>query len=143
MVLLLAEEIFGPFDSVEDTVKTVNILELEGYSNTNITIFAHGKYADKLNDQTDVSVTSFDPESTQDQSFLEKIKKVFFNDIHETDDLYGHLLDRGLSEDQAKDYSNQVQSGKIVITAENEWKMGNDPTDDTIKMKEKVDHLYQ
>ncbi|WP_185959669.1 general stress protein [Lentibacillus cibarius] len=139
----MAEEIFGPFDSVEDTVKTVNILELEGYSNTNITIFAHGKYADKLNDQTDVSVTSFDPESTQDQSFLEKIKKVFFNDIHETDDLYGHLLDRGLSEDQAKDYSNQVQSGKIVITAENEWKMGNDPTDDTIKMKEKVDHLYQ
>ncbi|WP_171046377.1 general stress protein [Lentibacillus cibarius] len=139
----MAEEIFGPFDSVEDTVKTVNILELEGYSNTNITIFAHEKYAEKLNNQTDVSVTSFESDPTQDEAFLNKIKKTFFNDIHGTHDLYGHLLDRGLSEGQAKDYSNQVQSGKIIITVETDWKMGNDPTDGTIKMKEKVDHLYQ
>ncbi len=72
----MAEEIFGPFDSVEEAVKTVDILELEGYSNSNITIFADGTYAEKLHDKTDVRVVSLEHETNQDDpSIIDKIKK--------------------------------------------------------------------
>ncbi|GAA0439882.1 hypothetical protein GCM10008983_16010 [Lentibacillus halophilus] len=140
----MAEEIFGPFESVEETVKTVNILELEGYSNTNITIFAHGNHADKINDLTDVSVTSLESEEeTHDQTFLSKIKKVFLNDIYKTSDIHDQLLKKGLSESQANDYSKKIEAGNILITSQTELKMGNDPTGETPKMTENVKHLYQ
>ncbi|RYG71759.1 hypothetical protein EU245_13110 [Lentibacillus lipolyticus] len=142
-MLAVAEEIFGPFDSKEETVKTADILELEGCSNATITVFTHGAYADNLHDQTDVSVVSLSHTEKQDTSLLDKIKQFIFNPINETSDLYSQLLERGLSEGQAREYSEQIKSGKMIITVENELKMGNDPAKDMTSMKESVEHIYQ
>ncbi|GGJ88293.1 hypothetical protein GCM10007063_08530 [Lentibacillus kapialis] len=139
----MAEEVYGPFSSIEEAVKTVNILELEGYFKENITIFSHGKYADKLNENADVAITSTETAKNREQSFLDKVSKVIFNGVKETSDIYEELINKGLSEKQAAQHAEQIKSGKILITSNRALKMGNDPTQETDeqKMKESINHV--
>lgn len=140
-MLKLAEEVFGPFSTVEEAVKAVDVLELEGYSNGTITIFSHGKYADDINGKTDVSVTCTETSRDRKNSFMDKISNVIFNGVDETKDIHAQLLEKGLSTEQAEQYAEHIKSGDILVTANTELKMGNDAVDDTSKMKESVNHL--
>ncbi|WP_167751357.1 general stress protein [Lentibacillus salicampi] len=139
----MAEEIFGPFSSVEEAAKTVDVLELEGYFKENITIFSHGKYADELNANTDVAVTSTETPENRESSFMDKISKVIFNGVGETSNMLDQLRGKGLSAEQAAQYAKQINSGKILITADRTLKMGNDAAEDSNNTGERVNHLYQ
>ncbi|WP_010529797.1 general stress protein [Lentibacillus jeotgali] len=141
----MAEEIYGPYSSVEEAVKTVNVLELEGYFKENITIFSHGKHADKLNRNADVTITSTETSSNREQSFMDKISNVIFSGVEETTDIHEKLLDKGLSDKQAAQYAEQIKSGNILVTADRALKMGNDPTEEMneTNMKESISHVQK
>ncbi|SFE01575.1 Heat induced stress protein YflT [Lentibacillus persicus] len=140
-VLLLAEEIYGLYESVEEVVKTVDILELEGKSNGSITIFSHGKYADEINEKTDVSVTSTETSKDRERSFLDKITKVIFNGVDETTDLPARLREKGLTEQQAAYYTEEIKSGKLIVTVTKDLKMSNDAAYDLDTYGQRANHL--
>jgi len=138
----LAEEVYGPFSSVAEAVKTVDVMELEGYSNATITIFSHGKYADEINDKTDVSITSTETSKNRESSFMDKVSKVIFNGVEETTNIHDKLRDKGLTPQQATKYAKEINSGKIVVTANTKLKMNNDAADDSDNFGERVNHLH-
>ncbi|MFD1361857.1 general stress protein [Lentibacillus salinarum] len=142
----MAEEVYGPYTSVEDAVKTVNVLELEGYFKENITIFSHGKYADALNNDTDVNITSTETSKNRDRSFIDKITKFIFTGVEETSNIHNKLLEKGLSDEQAAKFTDQIKSGSILVTSDTALKIGNNPveeTDVTTKKTESVNHLQE
>ncbi|QKY68447.1 general stress protein [Lentibacillus sp. CBA3610] len=137
----MAEEVYGPFASVEETVKTVDVLELEGYGNSSITIFSHGEYADDINNRTDASVTSTETSQKREGTIRDKISAIIFNGVEETTNLTEQLQEKGLSEKQAAKYAEEIKSGQLLVTVSKGLKMGNDAAEDLDTFGERVNHM--
>ncbi|ALX48816.1 general stress protein [Lentibacillus amyloliquefaciens] len=137
----MAEEVYGPFASVEETVKAVDVLELEGYSNASITIFSHGEYADDINKRTDASVTSTETSRKREGTIRDKISTVIFNGVEETSNLSERLQEKGLSEKQAAKYAEKIKSGHLLVTVSKGLKMGNDAAEDSDTFGERVNRM--
>ncbi|GAB3061231.1 general stress protein [Virgibacillus ainsalahensis] len=126
----MGQEVFGPFSARDEAVNLVNSLELKGYSAQNITVFTHRNDTSDMKKHTDVNVESNVTEEKREESFTDKVKKIFFNDnTEDTDsDIYDKLMDLGMSDQQASKYIEEIESGKILVIADDTLKMGHDPT---------------
>lgn len=136
----MANEIFGPFHSKEDTVKKVSVLELKGLKAENITIFTNKENTDELEDRTDVDVENNATEDDEKDSFTDKIKKVILNSQDSNLNIHEKLVQLGVSDKQASKYVDAIESGEILVIADDELKMGNDSTSDTVTLEEEVIH---
>ncbi|MBP1947472.1 general stress protein [Virgibacillus litoralis] len=136
----MANEIFGPFYSKEDAIKKVSVLELKGLKAENITIFTNKENTDELEDRTDVDVENNAIEDDEKDSFLDKIKKVMLNSQDSGLNIHEKLVQLGVSDKQASMYVDAIESGEILVIANDELKMGNDPTSDTVTLEEEVIH---
>ncbi|MBY7142939.1 general stress protein [Virgibacillus sp. NKC19-3] len=133
----MAKEIIGSYSSRDEAVSVVQRLELKGYIAKNITIFANSDHAEDMDRQTDVKVKS-DATTEDEESFMDKVKKVFteHTDTDSHIELHGKLVNAGVSELQAKKLTDEIKSGNILIVADDQLKMGNDATSDTVTMEE-------
>ncbi|MBP1970090.1 hypothetical protein J2Z83_002206 [Virgibacillus natechei] len=135
----MAIEIIGSYPSKDEAVNVVDRLELKGYNAKNIIIFANNDHSKDLEKRTDVKVKT-DPSENEDESFIDKVKKIFteHTDTDSHIELHEKLINSGVSEHQAKKYTDEVQAGNILVLADDNLKMGNDATSNTIKMEEAV-----
>ncbi|WP_164669723.1 general stress protein [Virgibacillus doumboii] len=135
----MANEIYGPYKSNKEAVTKAEILELKGHKGENITIFANKHNANALENRTDITIESDMSVNKTGDSFFDKIKKAVLTDKPDTNtDLHEKLVEHGISKEQAKTYKEEIELGNVLIVADDELKMGNDPTPDTFRMKEKV-----
>lgn len=135
----MANEIYGPYQSIDEAVRSVEVIELKGHKSENITLFTNKNNADELQNYTDVTVESDKSTDDTEQSVMDKIKMAVLMDEPDTNtELHEKLTKQGLSNEQATKYKEEIKSGNIIIVADDELKMGNDATPDTVKMEEEV-----
>lgn len=134
----MASEIFGPYHSTEEAIKEVNILGLKGYKDDNIIVFTNGSNTNALENRTDVNVENDVTEKAHEDSFMDKVKKIFTDEHDSSPDIHEKLVNQGVSDMQADKYAKDIESGKILILVNDEIRMGNDATDDTVTMVEPV-----
>ncbi|PAV29719.1 hypothetical protein CIL05_10130 [Virgibacillus profundi] len=131
----MTRQIFGSFDTKDEAIKTVDGLELKGYKAKNITIFANNDDTNDLALRTDVNVESSIVETDSDPSFVDKVKKVFTNDAGSHPYLHDKLIHSGISDKQASKYVDEIESGKILVIADDEMRMGNDSVSDDVTLE--------
>ncbi|MFB4166940.1 general stress protein [Virgibacillus sp. JSM 102003] len=136
----MANEIFGPFHSKEDAIKKVSVLELKGLKAENITVFTNKENTDELEERTDVDVENNATEDDEKGSFIDKIKKVMLNSQDSGLNVHEKLVQLGVSDKQATKYVDAIESGEILVIADDKLKMGNDSTSDTVTLEEEVIH---
>lgn len=125
---LLAHEIYGPYQSMNKAVRKANVLGLKGYKADCIKVFAEEKKAENLNKWIDATIIPVPDE-----------QKPLNRDALDADDhLYKKLRQLDFSKGQAIKYYNLIISGAILIVTEDDLRMGNDPTGDTVQLKEHI-----
>ncbi|MEC5423818.1 general stress protein [Virgibacillus sp. C22-A2] len=134
----MGKEIFGPYQSKDDAINSVNGLELKGYKADSITIFTNQRHTKELKQRTDVKVESSISENGEENSPLDKLKRIFTNDSGSHPHLHDKLLNSSISDKQAKKYVDAIESGEILIIADNQLRMGHDSTSDTVTLEEAI-----
>ncbi|GAB3801108.1 general stress protein [Virgibacillus kimchii] len=110
----MTKEIAGVYDSLEETIRKVENLELKGHDQKKIAVITNSRKINELDEETDVKVRSGIPEKDTD-SFKDKIVELFTDD---TVDPYIHLMEFGIPEEQAKVHQGDLKSGKMIVTLE-------------------------
>lgn len=119
----LAHEIYGPYDSIDETVRNVEILGLKGFRSEDIHVIAKETLATQLKDKVDATVIS---------------------SLRETDDnpmiqLYNTLRSFDMSEKQAENLQHSIEDDDIIITLDTDkHRMGNEYIHDTDVLEEKL-----
>lgn len=131
----MGNEVFGPYESTEEVIKTVTTLELKGYKSSNISLFANEDHAEELIKNTDVNVESENGNAANQPPILEKFQKLFTNGTDGHANLHEKLTDRNISDWQAEKFTEAIENGEIVVVADNELRMGNDSAADVISLK--------
>lgn len=133
----MTNEIYGPYHSEEEVIKAVDIMTLKGFKAENITILANKKLCNQLEKRTDANVES-SAEDDSEASIISKIKNVFMDEDKSEFNFRERLVELGLSEKQAEKYEKDIESGKILVLANDELRMGHDATSNTVTMEESV-----
>jgi len=110
----MTKEIVGVYDSLEETIEKIQNLELKSYDQNQIAVITNSRKREKLNEETDVAVESGIP-AKDTYSLKDKIVEFFTDD---TVDPYLHLMEFGISEEQAKVHQGDLKSGKMIVTLE-------------------------
>ncbi|GAA0595434.1 hypothetical protein GCM10009001_09420 [Virgibacillus siamensis] len=135
----MANEIYGPYDSEEEVIKAVDIMTLKGFKAENITILANKTLSMRLEKWTDANVES-NAENEHEESFFSKIKHMFVDEEETEFNFHDRLVELGLSKTQAEKFETDIESGKIIVLANDDLRMGHDPTSETVTMQESI-HL--
>lgn len=125
----MAKVVIGAFDTEKDALTAVNVYELAGHHSKNITILASQEQAESLDDMTDVTVKSDSPNEDEPAkaTILDKLINAF-SDTEEFElDTHEKLIDYGLPLEAAEECMEDVESGKIVVLADDELRMGHAP----------------
>lgn len=134
----MGNEIFGPYETTDEVVNTVNSLELKGYKSSNISLFAHEDHAEDLIKQTDVNVESETSTEADKHNFIKKMQSLLSNNKNTHTSMYERLKKEDISDNQANNILNAMEEGEIFIIADNELRMGNDSTSNAFSMKEDI-----
>ena len=118
--------IIGSYHSEDDAVNAVAVYELKGHLAKNIIILTNQNNINEIKKQTDVEVKSNAPNSEEDSSLTDKIKKIFTYHSNIELDTREKLIEFGLSPEDASKCMTEVNSGKIVVLADDELRMGQD-----------------
>lgn len=116
--------IVGSYPSNEEAVKAVNIYELEGHEAKNIMMLTQPSNKDSLENLTDVAVVADEPTDNEDESFTKKVKNIITHHVEFSLDTHEKLVHYGLSDEEAERCLTDVESGKIVVLADDELRMG-------------------
>src|SRR5699024_8872266 len=118
----------GPYRSMNKAVRKAYVVGLEGYKADCIKVFAEEKKAENLNEWIDATIIHVRDE-----------QKPLNRDALDADDhLYKKLIQRDYSKGQEIKHNNLIISGAILIVTEDDLRMGNDPTGDTVQLKEHI-----
>src|SRR5699024_10922246 len=118
--IIMTEKVYGRFLSEEEAVYTVSNLELKGYKAKNITIFTNLSNPSKLEKHTDVKVESCVDQPTHNNSFMDKIKKVFVNEPNRDLDIHEKLTSRGIPENEVDKCIADVEAGYVLVVVNDE-----------------------
>ncbi|WP_077324900.1 general stress protein [Virgibacillus siamensis] len=127
----MANEIYGPYHSKEEVIKAVDIMTLKGFKAENITILANKRLSSKLENQTDANVESSEADESE-TSILNRIKGLFKDEEESEPTFSERLTALGMSEAQAEKYVEGIESGQILVIANDELRLGHDASNDRI-----------
>ena len=119
-------QILGAYPTEQEAITSVGVHALAGLREDNITLFANATHAESLENQTEVTVKANEPleEKEKGSGLIDKVKEIFSNeedfDLHSVE----HLMDFGLTNAEAVKCMKDVESGKIVVLADDEIRMG-------------------
>jgi hypothetical protein len=120
-------QIIGKYQSMIDAANVANGLELKGFKARNILILTN-QHPKELEAHTDVNIASslqqIEDENETTPTFFDKLKKRMAKHNNHTLDMHDRLIEFGVSEEQAVRYIADVESGKTVVIADDELKMG-------------------
>ncbi len=123
----MSKLIVGSYLSKEEAVKAINIYELTGHEAKNIVALTNEEIRESLKKLTDVAVKSNTPKEREKETFTRKIKKIFMDNADLELDTIDKLVEYGLPKDDAIRCMADVNSGQIVVLADDELRMGQAP----------------
>ncbi|SDO22005.1 general stress protein [Alkalicoccus daliensis] len=125
----MGKRVVGVYQTKEEVLKTVNDLKFDGHQPHTINIIANkNEHTSWLEEDMDVNVETTEGRSekdAEDPSFWEKVKKTFKGEADnkgekEAAEATGPQVFTafGLTDTEAEQYEAEVNSGKIVVLAE-------------------------
>lgn len=111
----MTKYIIGSYRSEEEAINIVNNLEKQGYKSKDISIITNKDKSDKIKQDTEVDVKSGKPDYKNDESFMDKIKRVFTDDIT---DPYEQLIELGVAKEDAKIHQGELKSENFLVVVE-------------------------
>lgn len=125
----MAKKVIGIYDTEAEVMDVVSKLENAGYAPEDITLIAkNSEQSSWLWNETNYDTPTTDDLSSygKEDSFWEKVKDFFKGDL--TEDNYneaGGFVDRftgyGLSDTEAEKYNDEVQLGRIIVLAPDDY----------------------
>ncbi|UJL45292.1 general stress protein [Virgibacillus sp. NKC19-16] len=112
----MTKRIIGSYGSEEEAVNAVNNLEIQGYKPNDISIITNKDKTTKIKKDTDANIKSGKPGPKNNESFIDKVKRVFTDDIT---DPYEQLLELGVAKEDAKTHQGELKSEKFLVVVEN------------------------
>ncbi|MBU9673296.1 DUF2382 domain-containing protein [Planococcus sp. CP5-4] len=107
-------KLIGTFDVQAEVIHEIGELKAQGYKEEDIYVVAlNGQQLQMVQGQTDVHL------NTDENDFMDKFKS-FISGEDPTKDA---LKQMGLSDSEADEYYNQIQSGKIILYVDSEYGM--------------------
>ncbi|MUV38904.1 hypothetical protein JNUCC1_02776 [Lentibacillus sp. JNUCC-1] len=121
-------EVYGPFESSVEAANIVDNLGLKGLKVENMTVFANEDRSKEMDKLTDVRVED-DGDHSEQKDMMYKLKQMLNNspDTEEKKSMYEEMLELDLTKEQAQRYTEEVKAGKILVVANPEIRMGQDP----------------
>lgn len=125
----MSNEVYGPFPTVDEAVALVDSLQLKGTIAKDISIFTNKDHMDELKKRTAVKVESdgSDLDGMKHDSLMGKVKNIFVHHEDTTLNMHDKLVSLGVSNANATAYMTAIEAGKILILANRNIRMGNDP----------------
>jgi len=115
--------ILGTYMNEQDAIVAVNKYQLMGYDADDMNILTNNDPS--LEKHTDVDVTSvYRKEQDQEDSFSDKVKRIFFHEVKEESSAEEILFDIGLDKEKANNCIRSLKSGEIVVVGDDSLKMG-------------------
>lgn len=108
----MTKEIVGVYHEKEAAIDKIRDLKVQGYPAEEITIITNRRKADGMESDTGVEVQRGRPEHKRDDSFMNKVARIFTDDITDPDE---QLISLGVPKEQADVHRNDLKSGKIII----------------------------
>lgn len=121
----MTKQIVGAYKTEAEAINTVDSLELQGLKSKNIAILTNSN-TKELKSRTDVKVVSSEPHLPE-TSFMGKIKKTFMKQQNQDLDFHEKLIHLGLSKELVTRCIADIESGMVLVIADNELKMGHAP----------------
>lgn len=112
----MTKEIVGVYHEKEAAIDKIRDLKIQGYPADEITIITNRRKADDIRSDTGVEVQRGRPEHNSDDSFMNKVARVFTDDITDPAE---QLISLGVPKEQAKVHRDDLKSGKIIIVVGN------------------------
>ena len=138
----MTKYIYGSYLSEEEAIDAASVAELKGLKAENITIISNQSTVDELTKRTDVNVQTPTAKTDQRDPIMSKIKRIFNKDQSNDSSLYTRLIDLGLTPAIAQECVDEVNSGKVLMIADDELRMGHDQSttgiDEAIRAENKV-----
>lgn len=120
--------VLGAFQSEEETITAINVFELAGHQSKNITIFTNEEHAKALENQISVTIKTDSPQPEEEpDSILGKIMNTFSNSNDFELDSHEKLVEFGLPDEKAEQCMADMHSGKIIVIADDNLRMGHPP----------------
>lgn len=114
------KRVFGSYKSEEEAIRTVEELQEKGYRAEDLLFLSNKNKREVLEESTEVEVKS--SPLSNNTSLLDKIKQAFTQEAGTEDQTPTEekLIEYGLSKEQALNYADDVESGAILIAADEE-----------------------
>lgn len=113
--LLLQKQIVGVYQKKGEAIDKIRDLTIEGFSVDAITIVTNRRKTDRIEDDTGVEVQRGKPDHKDDESIMNKIGRIFTDDITNPDE---QLVTLGIPKEQAVVHRDDLKSGKIIIVVD-------------------------
>lgn len=119
---MVTHEICGSFETKDEAIKVINALSLKGFPTDKIRIFTSEIDPRELAKETDGFIVHVQDDAQRKST--SKFKKLFAKITDCDTNVYDQLRYDGLSDIQAKKYTEDIRSGNILVIADNKLKMG-------------------
>ena|SRR5699024_9489273 len=127
----MAYEICGSFETKDEAIRVINALSLKGFPADRIKVFTSQADPGELARETDGFIMHV--QDKQGRRSTSRFKKLF-SKIGVCDvDIHNQLRNDGLSERQAKKYTDEIHDGKILVLTDNKLKMGHYHTNTNVE----------
>lgn len=115
----MANIVVGAFTTESEAAAAVHDLEIKGYDAENVTMLMNRPASKKLEEHTNVHVEDSLYNRDASETFWDKIKRGFLQDVGPNDTLtpFDMLVSYGLSEEQAEEYAHVLETGNIIVIA--------------------------
>ncbi|MEN1967140.1 general stress protein [Lentibacillus sp. N15] len=131
----MAYEIYGPFYTEKDVIKTVDVLGLKGFKSDNIFVFANEQMTGNLMNRIDAQIGNNAISDHNKHPLINKMKNIFSRKLNLTTDMEEKLISLGVTTRQVDRYTSDIASGSILIIVYNQKRWGNDVTETTSVLK--------
>lgn len=116
----MAKKVIGVFATEEEAEETIQNLESQGYKPEDLTILTDRGNAESLENESDVRLETGVSRNKQDESFMDKIKRAFMQDVGPEEKLSTkeRLGSHGLPEEQIPRYAKELESGNFLLLSD-------------------------
>lgn len=118
----MTKKVLGVYESSDEVIRAIEELRNEGYSVNDLSIVSNTRDFSSVQYETGVGSEDIDETHEHEhKGFLDSLVSAFEgnNNTDENTTYYDHLVGAGIDETAAREYENAINSGKILLLADN------------------------
>lgn len=118
----MTKKVLGVYESSDEVIRAIEELRIEGYSVNDLSIVSDKRDFSSVEYETGVNSEDIDhTQGKENKGFLDSLVAAFEgnNNTGENTSYYDYLVGAGIDETTAREYENDIDSGKILLLADN------------------------